>query len=105
MVAAKALSFVEVQVHADDQGRPRLAVYDLVHRLRFSGSVGVSHARVAGHIILVIGYENYHPAVSSAAFNLVVHDSYGRFDPNLLSKLYGGNRYTGGACLPRGGET
>lgn len=67
--------------------------------------VSISHAHVKGHIVLVVGYENYEPSLSSMTFNLVVHDPYGRFDPNLLSTLWGGKRYVGGACLPCGGET
>ena len=66
--------------------------------------VSVSHARVAGHIILVIGYENYMPNLSSSDFHLVVHDPYGKFDPTLLSNLYGGKRWTGGMSLMSGGE-
>lgn len=67
--------------------------------------VSISHARVEGHIILVTGYENYEPNLSSLDFRLVVHDPYGRFDPFLLSKLYGKSRFTGGASLMSGGET
>jgi len=67
--------------------------------------VAVNHARVEGHIILVVGYENYERNLSSRDFRLVVHDPYGRFDPFLLSSLYGGKRFTGGASLMSGGET
>jgi hypothetical protein len=61
--------------------------------------VGVSHARVPGHIILVIGYMNYQPYTSTPDFGVVVHDPYGKFDPTLLSDLYGARRYSGGASL------
>jgi len=67
--------------------------------------VSISHARVQGHIILVIGYENYQRNLSSPDFRLVVHDPYGRFDPSLLSNLYGKSRFNGGASLLSGGET
>jgi Peptidase_C39 like family len=67
--------------------------------------VSVSHARVAGHIILVVGYENYMPMASTPDFDLVVHDPYGRFDPSLLSKSYGRMRWLGGSSLVGGGET
>lgn len=67
--------------------------------------MSVSHARVAGHIILVVGYENYMPLSSTANFDLVVHDPYGRFDPSLLSKSYGRMRWLGGSSLVGGGET
>ena len=66
--------------------------------------MSVSHVRVAGHIILVVGYENYVPFASSADFQLAVHDPYGRFDPALLSKIYGKRRWEGGASLVKGGE-
>jgi hypothetical protein len=66
--------------------------------------VSVSHARVPGHIILVVGYENHIPMASSMDFNLVVHDPYGQFDPTLLSKLFGKRRFEGGMSLMGGGE-
>jgi hypothetical protein len=67
--------------------------------------VSVSHARVAGHIVLVIGYRNYQPNVSSADFELIVHDPFGQFDPFLLSNAYGKRRWTGGASLVEGGQS
>jgi len=66
--------------------------------------VAVSHVNVEGHIILIIGYENYIPNASSAHFKLVVHDPYGQFDPSLKSKLFGRRRWEGGASLLSGGE-
>jgi len=66
--------------------------------------VSVSHERVKGHIILVTGYANYTPNMSSADFSLIVHDPYGRFDPWLLSTAFGAERMTGGASLMTGGE-
>jgi hypothetical protein len=67
--------------------------------------VAVSHTRTHGHIILVIGYEDYQPNMSSLDFKLVVHDPYGRFDPSLLSNLFGGKRSVGGMCMASGGES
>jgi hypothetical protein len=67
--------------------------------------MSVSHTRVAGHIILVVGYENYMPLASTPDFDLVVHDPYGKFDPSLLSKSYGRMRWLGGSSLVGGGET
>lgn len=67
--------------------------------------MSVSHAHVAGHIVLVIGYENYVPAVSAPDFKLVVHDPYGRFDPSLLSNAHGARRWRGGMSLPSGSQT
>jgi hypothetical protein len=66
--------------------------------------VAVSHAQVEGHIILVVGYENYRPNQSSMDFQLVVHDPYGAFDPTLRSKLFGGRRWEGGSSLMGGGD-
>lgn len=67
--------------------------------------VSVSHERVAGHIILVIGYENYGLNVSDEGFRLVAHDPYGRFDPSLASLLYGKRRDHGAMSLAIGGES
>jgi len=66
--------------------------------------MSVSHARVEGHIILVVGYENYVPMMSTDDFHLVVHDPYGKFDPSLLSSIYGTKRYVGGMSLMSGGQ-
>lgn len=66
--------------------------------------VSVSHARVAGHIILVVGYENYVPHMSTAGFKWIVHDPYGQFDPSLMSDVYGKRRYSGGMSLVSGDE-
>lgn len=67
--------------------------------------VSVSHADVEGHIILVVGYENYLPLVSSPDSHIVVHDPYGRFDPSLLSRTFGKKRWDRGMSLKSGGET
>ncbi len=66
--------------------------------------VSVSHARVKGHIVLVIGYEGHMDNASSNQFKLVVHDPYGAFDPSLLSESYGKQRFERGMCLQAGGE-
>jgi len=65
--------------------------------------VGVSHANVDGHIILVVGYENYEPNMSSPDCKLVVHDPYGRLDPSLKSALFGWRRWQGGMTLASSG--
>lgn len=67
--------------------------------------VSVSHINVDGHIILVVGYENYEPNMTMPDFNLVVHDPYGAFDPTLRSKMFGKKRFDGGVCLPDGSES
>lgn len=72
--------------------------------LRMPVLASVSHERVRGHIVLVIGYEGYDPRMSSVAFQLIVHDPYGRFDPLLDSNLYGGRRMTGAVSLLTGSE-
>ena len=64
----------------------------------------VSHARVPGHIILVVGYENWSPNSSSEDFALVVNDPYGRFDPLLRSEMFGKRRFEGGSSLAEGGQ-
>jgi hypothetical protein len=66
--------------------------------------VSVSHSGTHGHIILVIGYENYRPNMSSAEFQLVVNDPYGRFDPSLAKLMFGSHRFDGGSSLPSGDE-
>lgn len=70
--------------------------------------MSVSHARVAGHIVLVVGYENLSPFMSAPDFHIVVHDPYGRFDPSLQSSLFGvtGQQrgLQGGMSLVNGGE-
>jgi hypothetical protein len=81
---------IETVVQSIDRGFPVL--------------VAVSHAKVAGHIILAVGYEGYVPFSSTADFRLVVHDPYGAFDPSLLSKAYGKRRWQGGVSLQSGGE-
>lgn len=76
--------------------------------------MSVSHARVAGHIVLVVGYENYQPLTLTPDFHLVVHDPNGKFDPSLLSNLYGTYRtkvggkrmgLEGGMSLVSGGQS
>lgn len=66
----------------------------------------VSHTRTKGHIVCIIGYENYDPTVSTTDFHVFVHDPYGRLDPSLFSNAYGNRgRYDWGMCLKSGGET
>lgn len=66
--------------------------------------MSVSHSRVAGHIVLVVGYENVIPSMPTPGFHIVVHDPYGKFDPTLLSALYGKRRLEGGMSLVGGGQ-
>lgn len=66
--------------------------------------VAVSHSRVAGHIILVVGYEGYVPNASSGDFRFVVNDPYGAFDPSLASQMFGKRRFEGGVSLMVGGQ-
>jgi hypothetical protein len=96
-----SVRFEYIQTHKED-----LAVESMIRFIDagFPVLVSVSHARVAGHIILVTGYANYSPNMSSADFELIVHDPYGRFDPSLMSRLFGTKRYVGGASLMGGGE-
>ncbi|MBK8482509.1 MAG: hypothetical protein IPL40_15315 [Proteobacteria bacterium] len=79
--------------------------------------VRVSHSRVRGHIVLIIGYENYAPALEDLTARLLVHDPYGRFDPGLADPedptsfaanawgdQAGGGRFRLGRSLIGGGE-
>jgi hypothetical protein len=95
------LRFEYIQTKREDQ-----AIEAIVRFIDggFPVLVSVSHERVAGHIILVVGYANYLPNVSNPDLALVVHDPYGSFDPTLLSTLFGTKRWTGGASLRDGGE-
>ena len=80
--------------------------------------VSVSHSRVEGHIVLVVGYQDYFPASADpSSAKLVVHDPYGRFDPlladspastsfpaNAWGNQPGGGRFCRGYSLAAGGE-
>jgi hypothetical protein len=66
--------------------------------------VSVSNALTSGHIVLVVGYEGYQQGLSSTDFHLVVHDPNGRFDPSLLSTMFGTRRWEGGMSLASGGS-
>jgi hypothetical protein len=96
-----SLKFKYIQTNKEDR-----AIDSIVQFIDsgFPVLVSVSHARVAGHIILVVGYENYLPNMCSTDFRLVAHDPNGRFDPFLTSKLFGPKRWEGGASLVGGGE-
>jgi hypothetical protein len=96
-----SLRFEYIQTKREDQ-----AVESIVRFIDggFPVLVSVSHERVAGHIILVVGYANYLPNVSNPDLELIVHDPYGSFDPTLLSTLFGSKRWRGGASMRDGGE-
>ena len=81
-----SLRFEYIQTKREDQ-----AVESIVRFIYggFPVLVSVSQERVAGHIILVVGYANYLPNVSKPNLELIVHDPYGSFDPTLLSTLCG----------------
>ena len=66
--------------------------------------VSTNHARTSGHIVLVVGYLGPHQ-FESGDIHFVCHDPYGKFDPQLLSKDYGRNRFSGGRSLLTGGES
>lgn len=65
----------------------------------------VSHENVKGHIVLIVGYVDYLPHMSTEGQAIVVHDPYGAFDPSLGSKLWGKRRGEGGMSLVGGGES
>lgn len=78
---------------------------------------GVSHARVVGHIVLIIGYEMdgltfrlsapkiTQSFVTDNSHKLVVHDPYGAFHPSLGSDLHSKKRFDGGMSLRDDAET
>jgi hypothetical protein len=70
----------------------------------FPVMVSTNHERTDGHIILVIGYEGYTPGVCDPNVRFVCHDPYGKFGPQLHSKLYGKRRFEGGMSLQGGGQ-
>lgn len=65
--------------------------------------VSTNHSNTAGHIILVIGYSGAQPGQCSR-LKVLCHDPYGKFNPQLGSKLWGTRRYEGGSSLMEGGE-
>lgn len=72
-------------VHCDyfDQKDRTKAIAWIVEHIDagFPVIASVSHENVEGHIILIVGYENYTQDLSR--FNLIIHDPYGAFDPSL----------------------
>ena len=64
-----------------------------------------SRRRTDGHIVLIVGYENYIPLTSTSDFSFICHDPNGQFFPALGSKLWGKKgKYVGGMSLPEGGQ-
>ncbi len=96
-----SLTFHYLNLKSPDQAIEKLVYF--IDR-GFPVLVSVSHAKVDGHIILVVGYEGYQPNASAPDFRLVVHDPYGAFDPSLLSSTYGKKRWDRGMSLQSGGE-
>lgn len=101
-----AKRFPTLTIHYSSTSLDFEAIDSIVHFIDsgFPVLVAVSHAKVAGHIVLVIGYEGYMDNATSMIFKLVVHDPYGAFDPSLLSDSYGKQRYDRGMCMQAGGE-
>ena len=82
----------------------------------FPVMASVSHKRVAGHIILLVGYRDYSPDVCMAddlftpspalmMTKIIAHDPYGGFDPALSCAFWGKKRWTGGMSLMSGGQS
>lgn len=61
--------------------------------------VSTNHARTSGHIILVIGYE---PMSRRDGREFICHDPYGKFDPEVGSRLFGQRRFEGGMSTSDG---
>lgn len=96
---------------------PESALYWVIRSIDAGYPVmaSVSHKRVEGHIILLVGYKDYAPDVCMAGANftpapatmvtrIVAHDPYGAFDPHLASSFWGKERWTGGMSLVGGGQ-
>lgn len=70
--------------------------------------LSTNHARVKGHIIMVVGYVNHFnnegPTTWNEGLQFVCHDPYGEFHPELLSNLYRNNRYKGSFEEFKGGQ-
>ena len=66
--------------------------------------LSTNHTDVIGHIIVVVGYENYIPNTSRSDFKFVINDPYGKFHASLGSKLHGKKRFQGGMSLLKGGS-
>ncbi|MCG3188294.1 MAG: hypothetical protein LKCHEGNO_00266 [Burkholderiaceae bacterium] len=97
-----SLSFEYIQTGAEDDAASFITKSI---DARMPVLMSVSHERVAGHIILIIGYEDYLPNVSAASFRVIAHDPYGRFDPELESSLHGKKRDHGAMSLTSGSES
>ncbi len=69
----------------------------------FPVMVSTNHDRTSGHIILVVGYQPTADA-ASCGIEFICHDPYGKFDPQLSSKVYGGRRFEGATCNIDGSE-
>ena len=69
----------------------------------FPVMASTNHEWTYGHIILVIGYEEYAPE-SCSSVRFICHDPYGKFNPQLHSKDYGKRRLQGAMCFWSGGE-
>ena len=82
---------IEKIVSNIDSGRPLMM------------SVTNDHAK-AGHFVLVIGYKEYTPNQSNPNFKIICHDPFGRFFPELTSKIYGEYRHEGGYSKMDGSE-
>jgi hypothetical protein len=66
--------------------------------------VSTNHTGTSGHIILVCGYDGAEKYQSSNV-KFICHDPFGKFNPQLGSKLFGIRRYEGGSSLMDGGES
>ncbi len=97
---------------------PEVALTTIVRSINvgFPVIAGVSHKRVEGHIVLIVGYvfDRFTDQLSSGtvlqsyseyrSHRLIVHDPYGAFHPSLDSNLFGKNRFVGGSSMLGGGE-
>lgn len=66
--------------------------------------LSTNNTRTSGHIVLIVGYENYVAGQSTEDMKFICHDPYGEFFPELHSTYYGQERYRFGSSLPDGSE-
>lgn len=98
---------------------PQLALERIVSTINkgYPVMAGVSHERVEGHIVLIVGYvpdaitmkvassSNAQSVMVDRSHKVIVHDPYGAFHPALKSELHGKKRFEGMSCLVGGGES
>jgi len=93
--------FPSLNFRVERTGDERVALGRITESIDANSPILVStnHARTAGHIILVIGYE---PFSRAGGPHFICHDPYGKFHPRLGSRQYGRRRFEGGYSIGTG---